>query len=76
MLKNLSRGRVIAAWFVATALTFIVSFTFGAAATPGTWALLMLISLMPPAIFLAVSRNVPPPTLAKLLNTGRPQDAR
>ena len=76
MLKHLSRGRVVGAWFVMIAVTIIASLIFGAAATPGTWALLCLIALMPPAISLVVWRDAPPPTVAELLYAARQEDGQ
>ena len=76
MLKNLTRGRVIGAWFVTMALATVASLGFGAAATPGTWTLLFLIGLIPPAISLIVWRGAPPQTVAEVLYSVRQEDAR
>jgi hypothetical protein len=76
MLKNLSRGRVIGVWFVMIAVAMIASFIFRSAATPGTWALLFLISLIPPAVALVIWRGAPPPTVAEVLYAVHQQEGR
>jgi hypothetical protein len=76
MLKNLSVWRAIGAWFVVLAVTTLTSLTFGAAATFGTWTLLMLIAFIPPAIALVVWRGAPPPTVAEILYSVNQQGGR
>lgn len=61
-MKNLWREGVSRVWFVAIALTIISSMPSGGTATPGSWAWLLLMSLMPPAIVWAVRsqpRDIP-----------------
>jgi hypothetical protein len=76
MLKNLSLWRVISAWFVMLAATMLTSLIFGAAATFGTWTLLMLIAFIPPAVALVVWRGAPPPTVAEILYSVNRQGSR
>ena len=70
MLKNLSRAQVIALWFTAVALAVAVSLGFGVTATPGTWALLLLVSLAPPALSFIIFQ-APPQTVAEVLYVAR-----
>ena len=76
MLSNLSRPQVIAAWFIGIAIVTLASIGLGGAATPGTWALLFLISLLPPALSFVVWQGAPPPTVAEVLYAARHQDGR
>lgn len=68
MFKHVSRGRVISVWFAAVAIAFVASLLAGVAATPSTWALLLLTSLVPPVISFVVWRGAPPLTVAELLH--------
>ena len=68
MLKDMTRSRVIQVWFAAVALVVVVSVAFGAAVTVGTGALLLALSLVPPAIVLLLWPGVQPPTAAEVLH--------
>ncbi len=76
MLKHLSHTRLIAAWFALVTIATAGSVVGGATATPSTWVLLLLISLMAPAISMVVWRGAPPPTAAEVLHTVREQGGR
>ncbi len=81
MLKNsspeyLSRRRLIAMWFAAVAMMVAASLVGGMTATPGTWTMLLLISLAPPALAFVVWRGAPPPTVAEVLYAVRQPDDR
>ena len=65
MLNDLSRAQVIALWFLALAVLVTVSLVAGVVATPGTWALLLLISLVPPAISFVIWRGARHPPWPK-----------
>jgi hypothetical protein len=73
MSASVSRARMISAWFAVFSLTTVVSVIFGATATPATWALLLLIGLMPVAIVMAVWRDGPPQTVAGMLYAVEPE---
>jgi hypothetical protein len=76
MLINLSRAQVIALWFLAIAVLVTVSLVAGVVATPGTWALLLLISFVPPAISFVIWRSAPTPTVAEVLHAARQDSVR
>jgi hypothetical protein len=70
MLKNLSRAQVISVWFAAVALIVAVSVLAGLTAAPGTWAFLLLLSLVPPAVSFVVWQT-PPETVHEVLYVAR-----
>jgi hypothetical protein len=76
MLKSLSRGKAIVVWFVVVAIALGASVLAGAVATPGTWALLVLTSLLPPALSLMIFRGAPRPTVAEVLHSVRSTEGR
>ena len=76
MLKNLSRDRVIVAWFVVVVIAFAGSLMAGAAATPSTWILLLCLCLAPPALSLVIWRGAPPPTVAEILHAASAREDR
>lgn len=75
-LKDLSRARVITLWFVLVAVAIAANLLAGSQGTPGTWALLLLVSLVPPAISFAVWNGAPPPTVAEVLYAVREPGGR
>jgi hypothetical protein len=74
MMKGISRGRVIALWFGAVVVAMAGSVTAGAAPSLGTWVLLLVMSLAPPAILLLVWHGAPPLTVAELLHSVNTKD--
>jgi hypothetical protein len=54
MLRNMTRARVIQVWFAAVAVAVVAAVAFGAQMTVGTAAMLLALSLVPPAIVLAL----------------------
>ncbi len=76
MLKNPSHGQMVAVWFIAIGIATLASLAFGAAATTGTWILLFLLSLLPPAISFMVWRGAPPATVAEVLYAAQRHDGR
>jgi hypothetical protein len=76
MLKNLSRERVIVAWFVVVVIAFAGAVMAGAAATLSTWMLFLCLSLAPPALSLVIWRGAPPPTVAEILHTASAREDR
>ena len=67
MLKEISRNHLVGFWFaaVAVAITFIVAMDVNVAVS--TTALLLTVSLVPPAIMFLVWRGAPPPTIREIL---------
>ena len=68
MMKDMTRSRLIQAWFAAVALAVVASVVLGASVTIGTGALLLAVSLVPPVIVLMLWPGVQPPTVAEVLN--------
>ncbi len=68
MMKDMTRGRLIQAWFAAVALIVVAGVTFGAAVTVATGALLLALCLVPPVIVLLLWPAVRPPTIAEVLH--------
>lgn len=54
MLRNVTRARVIRLWFAVIALAVVTAVAFGAEVTVGTAAMLLALSLVPPAIVVAL----------------------
>ena len=70
MLKNISRGRLVGAWFAAVAVAFALSiFIGGATMTVGGAQLWLVACLVPPAVMLLVWPSAPAATVAELLYT-------
>jgi hypothetical protein len=69
MLKEMTRSRLIQVWFAAVALGVVAGVAFGAAVTVGTGAMLLALSLVPPAIVLLVWPGVEPLTAAEVLHS-------
>ncbi len=67
MLKDMTRSRVIQVWFAAVALVVVACIAFGADMTIGTWALLLGLCFVPPAIVLLLWPGAQPPTAAEVL---------
>ena len=66
-MKNMPRSRVILAWFAAVTLVIVASIAFGGSVTVGTGALLLALSLVPPAIVLMLWQGPQPATAADVL---------
>ena len=67
MLKNMTRGRLAAVWFVTVAIVAAAAVAFGPAFTFGTGMFLMAASLVPPVVMLSLWRGVQPATIAEVL---------
>jgi hypothetical protein len=70
MMNNLTRSRVIVIWFAAVLLIVVGCVAFGVAMTIGTAAMLVVMSLVPPAIVLLLWPGVQPPTAGEVLRGG------
>jgi hypothetical protein len=63
-----NRGTIIGVWFAVLAVVVDAGAFGGVSITMGTYALLLVACLVPPAIMLMVWRGAPPPTVAELLH--------
>jgi hypothetical protein len=70
MLSKVTRSRVIQVWFVAVVLMIVAAVAVGVEMTAGTAALLLTLSLVPPAIVLALWPGSQPLTAAQILHGG------
>ena len=68
MLKDMTRSRLIQVWFAAVALVVVAGVAFGAAVTVSTGAMLLALSLVPPAIVLLLWPGVQPLTAADVVH--------
>jgi hypothetical protein len=78
MLKNLSRGRVLAAWCAAAAVTIAAGLVADPAAAPSPWILLTAVCLAPPVMRQLFWRDVPQraPLVRLDLMSGKSRRAR
>ena len=68
MLKDMTRSRVIQVWFAAVTLVVVAGIAFGASIAVGTGALLLALSVVPPAIVLMLWPAPQPVTVAEVLH--------
>ncbi len=69
MLKEISHLRLIGFWFAGVAVVVGSVGAMGVSVGVSTTALLLMASLVPPAILLLVWRGAPPPTVAEILHS-------
>ena len=67
MFHVLSRSRLVGFWLAAAAVAIASMVVLGLPLTFSTSALLLTLSLMPPAILLLIWRGAPPPTVGEVL---------
>lgn len=67
MLKHMTRSRLIQAWFAAVLLIAVVGAAFGVAMTVSTGAMLLALSLVPPAIVLLLWPGIQPLTASEVI---------
>jgi hypothetical protein len=67
MLKNMTRSKTILCWFAALILAVVASIGLGASVTVSTGALLLALSVVPPAILLMLWPGPQPATAADVL---------
>jgi hypothetical protein len=68
MLKDITRSRVIQVWFAAVLLVVVACMAFGTSVTVSTGAMLLALSLVPPAMVLLLWPRVQSPTAADVLH--------
>jgi len=73
MTYDITRARVVQVWFSAVALIAVFWFTFGTAIGAGTTALLVGLSIVPPAILLILWPGVQPLTAAEVMRGTEPR---
>jgi hypothetical protein len=73
MTKNLTRSRVIQIWFAAVLLIVVACVAFGVAMTIGTGAMLLVMSLVPPAVVLLLWPGAQPATIGEVLRGTEPR---
>lgn len=66
MFKNMTRSKVIQSWFAAVTLAVVAGVAFGGAVTVGTGALLLALSVAPPAIMLVLWPGPQPATASEV----------
>jgi hypothetical protein len=77
MLKKISRNRLVGFWFAAVAVIIAWVVVTGVTVAVSTTALLLTMSLVPPAIVLLVWRGAPPPTVGEILySANTPREGR
>ena len=64
----MTRAKAIQIWFATVVVVAIGSVAFGAGATPSTWAMLLALCFVPPAIVLLVWPRSQPRTVAEVLH--------
>jgi hypothetical protein len=66
-MNTLTRSRVIQLWFAAVLLIVVAWVAFGAAMTISTGAMLLVMSLVPPAVVLLLWPGAQPLTIGEVL---------
>ena len=67
MLKDITGNRLVGCWFAVVAVIIASVTARGVNVGVSTAALLLTLSLVPPAIILALWRGAAPPTVAEIL---------
>jgi hypothetical protein len=68
MLKNVTRAKLILLWFSAVALLIAGGIALGAEVATGTGALVLALSLVPPALVLMLWSSKGTPTIAEVIH--------
>jgi hypothetical protein len=68
MFNNLTRSRLLQAWFTSVALIAVAGFALGATMTMGTGAIVLALCLVPPAIVMKLWPATQPQTIAQVLH--------
>lgn len=74
MLKNMTRSKLIQAWFVAVVLIAVAGVALGVSVNRSTIALLLALALAPPVILLLLWPGVQPPTASEVIRGGQKRD--
>ena len=76
MLKEISRNRLVGCWFAAVAVIIASVLAMGVNVAVSTTALLLTLSLVPPAIILLLWHGAAPPTVGEILYSNTPKKGR
>jgi hypothetical protein len=77
MLKDITRNRLLAVWFVAVGVIIASLALLGVNLAGSTTAFLLTLSLVPPALMLLLWRNAEPPTAREIMySANTPKDGR
>jgi hypothetical protein len=68
MFSDMTRSRLIRIWFTAVALVVVAGFALGATMTLSTAAILLALSLVPPAIIVKLWPSIQPQTISEVLH--------
>jgi hypothetical protein len=74
MMKHVTRSGVIQVWFAAVVLIVVVCLAFGVSITITTGAVLLIMSLVPPAVLLLLWPGIQPPTIGDVLRGSEQRD--
>ena len=76
MMKHVTRSGVIQVWFGAIFLIGVVCIAFGVSMTIATGAMLLIMSVVPPAVLLLLWPGLQPPTIGDVLRGSEQRDYR
>ena len=77
MLKNITRNRLVALWFVAVAVVIASAMAGGVNIDGSTTAFLLALSLVPAGIIVVLWRGALSPTVAEILHAAHsPKEGR
>ena len=74
MMKKVTRSRAVQVWFGAVALIAVACVALGVSVTLATGAMLLVMSLVPPAVMLLLWPGVQPPTIGEVLRGSERRD--
>jgi hypothetical protein len=67
MVNDITRNRLVGVWFAAVAVAIASVVAIGVNVAVSTTALLLTMSLVPPAVMVLVWRGAPPSTVGEIL---------
>jgi hypothetical protein len=70
MLQRLTRGKLIAVWFIVVAAVWALVVLLGVSVSTSTAMLLIVGSIVPPVVLMALWRGEAQPTMAELMHDG------
>jgi hypothetical protein len=74
MQKDMTRSRLVQVWFAAVLLVVVAGMALGISVTVSTGAMLLALSLVPPAIVLLLWPGVQPLTASQVLHEASRRD--
>ena len=73
VMRDMTRSRLIQVWFATISLVVVAAVALGVTTTVGTAAVLLALSMVPPAIVLVLWPGVQPMTAAEVLHGRDPR---